>query len=331
MQHRTATSVQGSPTVKSTRKALVNPIVVAFAEHEDGLAALRWATELAELVGTRLEVLAIHESTYAQIGHHWADHVQRGYRARMAAIVDEIVPPDAELVVLSSTDPVATISQHLLERRAGMWVMGYHDAHRYGGFGSARSAHHLLQHAFASVAVIRAGYEPLSGGTVVVGVDGSGTNANALQHAVCLGERAHGAVHAVFAEDRFEYRSQVGCSADEVRREVELITTAPIELYLTSGHPVDALLTHADHQYASAIVIGAHRHGDGDGPILGHIPSQLIGHATTPIIVVPTGPLPDPVARQQRPAARADRMVLGADDSAPSEDSFGPLPSAALA
>jgi nucleotide-binding universal stress UspA family protein len=134
-------------------------------------------------------------------------------------------------------------------------------------------------------------YEPLVNGIVVVGVDGSGYNAAALEWAESFTEAIKGTLHAVFAydamDDTFTRDEGWHVHSDDVRREVGKVASVPVHLSMEPGHPADVLIQHALRERAAAVITGTRGHGGFEGLVLGRVPSQLIAHCTTPLIVVP--------------------------------------------
>jgi len=269
----------------------VNPIVVAFGEREHATTSLRWASEAAALTGCPLQIVSACESTSAEITPDRYDELVSERRAGIAAALDEIAYPDAEVTVDKSDNPVGTIIEYLGRHEATLIVLGAHDPDLPGSLGADSNAHRLLHHTKTPVAVIRTDHEPLAGGTIVVGVDGSSANDIALRWAAQLAETTDAEIHAVFAHTpTSEVFSRPGArrrSGDDVRTEVARITSVTATLFTEEGHPVEALIRHAQRERAAAIVVGARGRGGFEGLRLGSVPGHLLTHATCPLVVVP--------------------------------------------
>ncbi len=266
-------------------------ITVAFGAHDQATSSLRWAAEVAHATETPLEVVNVLEPTYAEINPPWFQELLDDRRAQIESVVSDYDGLTHEVVVLHGTDPYEQLRQFVSSTPGSLVVIGAHDTHAAGGFGAGRPAHALLHHVHEPVAMIHPGYEPLSGGVIVVGVDGSGPNAVALEWAEQFAAAIGSTLHAVFAynpmDDTFTHAEGWHRHSDEVRTIVDKVGSVPIKLYMAAGHPSEVLLEHAQRERAAAIVVGTRGRGGFDGLVLGRVPAQLIAHATCPLIVVP--------------------------------------------
>jgi nucleotide-binding universal stress UspA family protein len=266
-------------------------ITVAFGSHDQATATLRWAAELAHVSHTPLEVVSVFEPTYSEVSPDWYDELVAERREQIESVVADFADLGTEVVVLKGHEPIEELARHLDSSRDALGVIGASDSHRPGGFGFGRPAHTLLHHSSEPIAMVQAGYEPISGGVITVGVDGSGPNAMAVEWAEQLAAATGATLHAVFAydpmDDTFTRREGWHRHSDEVRRVVDKVSTAPVQLYMAAGHPAQVLIEHAQRERAAAIVTGTRGRGGFDGLVLGRVPGQLIAHSTCPLIVVP--------------------------------------------
>ncbi len=269
----------------------MNPIVVAFGEHGHATASLRWAAEASALTGCPLRIVSICESTSAEITPARYDELVNERRTDIAVVLDEIARPDTEVIVDKGDDPVKTIIEYLDQHEAAFVIFGARDPDLPVSLGAGGRARHLLHHTKTPVAVIRTTYQPLAGGTIVVGVDGSSANDVALRTAAQLAEATKANIHAVFAQSpTIDAPSVPGGrhrSADDVRAGVARITSVDVRLFVERGHPVEVLMDHARRECASVIVVGARGRGGFNGLRLGSVPGHLLTHATCPLVVVP--------------------------------------------
>jgi nucleotide-binding universal stress UspA family protein len=268
----------------------MNPIVVAFGEHDHASPALQWAAEYSHHTGNPLEVLSVFASSSAEVS---PDDFHRLLAERRQRVVDALfeVGADGSRVEIANGDTVDEIIRFVADREVDMVVIGTHHLHRRrsGGFGSP--AHHLLHDIGAPVLLVTPASPALEHGIVVVGVDGSSANHAALAAAVDVAATADATLHAVFAydplDDTFTHPEGWHRHSDDVRAMVDKITEVPVKLYMAAGHPTQVLLEHAATESAALIVVGTRGHGGFASLRLGRVPAQLIAHTTTPLLVVP--------------------------------------------
>lgn len=268
----------------------MNPIVVAFGEHDHASPALQWAAEYAHHSGRPLEVLSVFASSSAEVS---TDDFHRLIAERRQRVVDALSEVGAQgaFVEIANGDTVDEIVRFLDDRDVEVVVIGAHHLHRRRGGGFGSPANQLLHDIAAPVLLVTPEYRALEQGIVVVGVDGSPANHAALAAAVDVAASAHATVHAVFAydpiDDTFTRPEGWHRHSDDVRAMVEKITEVPVELYMTAGHPTQVLLDHAATESAALIVVGTRGHGGFASLRLGRVPAQLIAQTTTPLLVVP--------------------------------------------
>ena len=269
----------------------MNPIVVAYGEHEHATSALRWAAELATVTGAGLRVVSVFEPSYAEMAPDWYESLVGERKRNVASVLEEIDFSTAESVVVKSEHPFEAVAAELRAHEGSLAVIGSQDKHRPGGLGAGHPGLALIHETHNPVAVVRPFYEPLEGGVIVVGVDGSPANSAALRFAERMAVAAKASIHAVFAydpvDDTFVHPDGWHRHSDEVRREVAVLTAAPTKLYLAAGHPSQVLIEHAERERCSAIVVGTRGRGGFAGLRLGRVPAQLVEHATAPVIIVP--------------------------------------------
>ena len=267
----------------------MNKIIIAFSGDPHSTAALRWAAELAGLTKTPLEVVNVFNVAYAEHSTAWYDEMIEARRDEVEAILHDCLAGGADLVMLDGDEPIKVLADHLDEQPCWLGVIGATGSH--AGFGAGRPAHTLLHHTKAPIAVIHPEHQPIAGGVLTVGVDGSGPNAVALQWAEEFAAATASTLHAVFAynpmDDTFTHPEGWHRHSDDVRNLVDKVTSVPLELYMEAGHPAEVLINHARRERSSTIVTGTRGHGGFSGLVLGRVPSQLIAHATCPLIIVP--------------------------------------------
>jgi nucleotide-binding universal stress UspA family protein len=133
---------------------------------------------------------------------------------------------------------------------------------------------------------------------IVVGFDASGTACTALAKAVQVARLQDAKVvvvvgyeiPAAYGGDTGDYRLAVKRVAEEAgadaTRRIEG-KGVEYELQLVPKRPVDALLSVAEAEDASMIVVGTHGEHPIAGAILGSVPHKLLHVSTYPVLVVP--------------------------------------------
>ena len=139
------------------------------------------------------------------------------------------------------------------------------------------------------------------GGPIVVGVDGSGCAAAALEWASRLAVGLGVEVVAVHALGLLAHGGFGQEPAEAHRREIADELAGPWteparraggswRTELVDGNPVTALEIVARERQAAMIVVGSRGTGGFPGLQLGSTSLQLAQHATVPVVIVPAGP-----------------------------------------
>lgn len=270
----------------------MKPILVGYGTHEHATAALRWAAQASATLNRPLEVVSVFEPTFAEIAPEWFEEQLTQRREQIEAQARDAGAGEVDIHLLQG-EPVPTFTDFAHSDRNRLVVVGAHSHHGPGELGSGVPAHSLLHHLHSPLAVIHDSFEPLAGGLLLVGVDGSEANAAALRWAVEVAGTAGGQVLAVHAFDPNNLSSTLAPgehpNADRIRAETDAVTGTPVELLLEEAHPVAALIDVAQRRKVAAIVVGTRGHGGFAGLRTGHIPRELIDHSPTPVVIVPHG------------------------------------------
>ncbi len=144
----------------------------------------------------------------------------------------------------------------------------------------------------------------LSGGRILVGVDGSDASASALAWAADLASRIDASIEAVTT---WQWPTGLGPSiafpldydpAGDARDMLDSIATPVSERYpsviittlVVEGHPAEALVEGSRH--ASLLVVGSRGHGAFSGLLLGSVSQHCATHAVCPVLIYRDPPDP---------------------------------------
>ena len=264
----------------------MQPVIVAFDDHEHASEALRWGASFATLTGAPLSVINIFEPTYSEIDPDWIHELLERRRSHVEKVLDELDAVGTDIIVQVGNDPIAAITSLVVEHDAAIVVIGSRSVGGPGGLGASSPAHHLIQHTHVPVAVVHPAFPPLHAGRFIVGVDGSSANLAAIEFAAHSAQAVGGSLEAVHV---LEHMHDHDCAARlqrDIRRDLDnFAADVPVEEAV--GHPVDALIDAARRSGAAALVVGTRGHEGFDGLRVGRVPLQLVTHAPCPVIVVP--------------------------------------------
>ena len=260
----------------------MNPVALAFGAHEHSTPPLRWAGALAKALDAPLRVLSVVAPTSSEAPPEYFDELDDERRAQIAADLSEAGLEDAEVVLMNEAKPLAAVAAYAEEHDLAACVVG---SPQQAGLGEGNPAHYLLHHTLTPVAMVDDDNHSLDGGIYVVGVEATGNVSPALAMASKLAEATGGSVHAVHA-----YESLSEDEAErfrEIEADLSSRVSAPLQFLPLAGHPAGVVLDHAEQAGAAAILTGSRGSGGFRGLKLGRVPSQLLNHATCPVIVVP--------------------------------------------
>lgn len=141
-----------------------------------------------------------------------------------------------------------------------------------------------------------------TGGTIVVGIDGSPASSQALRWACFQAEITDGSVLAISVREEagllpgseFALRQRGTWRDDDavraaLHRDVSMVTTsAPVRELVVTGEPADELLAAAGE--ADLLVLGTHGHRALSTVPLGGVAAECIRRAVCPLVLVPAAP-----------------------------------------
>ena len=269
-------------------------IVVGYDGSPEADLALRWAARTASLTKSPLRALMVDDLYAAQ----WVGS-SRESESDLAAHADRILEEVGAKGQLERRS--RTIVPELLEaaRDASMLVVGSHGHGRVAEALIGSVSQHVARHASCPVVVVR---EPAQtqAARIVVGIDGSGGSAEALEFACRRAEltgEAVVAVHAwkigqVLVDGRGLLPETIGPMLDDhelllsesvagVRADHPDVTLVEEAVAVAPGQAlVDASET------ASLVVTGSRGRGAFAGMLLGSVSHEVLGRAHCPVAII---------------------------------------------
>ncbi|MDY0815650.1 universal stress protein [Kitasatospora purpeofusca] len=268
-----------------------DPVLVGVDGSEASLAAVDVAVREARLRGCGLRIVhafiwpLMHVSLGPAQGgpaegglRHQAENLLEDARARARAL-DPRLEIGTELV---TGEPLTVLARR--SRDACLVVVGSRGLGRFGALLIGSVAVHLAAHAACPVLIVRGRPEP--DGPVLVAVDGSETDTEALGFAFAEASARRAPLTALHVAhpgaSRPDHEERALAEAPAVRRDeypdVELRTE------LIEAHARPALIDAS--RAAQLLVVGARGRGGFAGMLLGSTSQAVIQHAHCPVVVV---------------------------------------------
>lgn len=259
-------------------------IVAAVGNHPHPTTALRWAAMLTRHSDDDLVAVTVFERPYSEMDPDQHDELVAQRERQIHDTVAETGARAATIEVLEG-EAHSRLAARINRPGVEYVVVGQHDS---GGFGGQDTAHHLIHHTDRPVVAVGDEAE-LTTGPVVVGVDGSSTNAQALAVAKRLSAQLDSELIAAFCPDPSDRSGEDEPYDHEgaVRSELGELLHPEDELLIEPGHPTEMLARIASEKGAAALVVGTRGKGGFHGLIAGRVATQLLRHSPVPVIVVP--------------------------------------------
>lgn len=264
-------------------------VLAAFGVHDGAEPTLRWATGFSARAGHELIVVHAIQTVASEVDPELWNEIDAHQRADITSSVGRLTD-DPFTVELLHGETHAALTTRAAADDIDYVVTGKHGMGGSGGFGGRGTAMHLLHHSSKPTIVVE-GSGRLGDGPVVVGVDGSGANAAALEVADAVAAGLGSTVVCVLCidshADSFVHPDGWQSPAEEAVREEMASTVGTRQLLIETGHPTSTLARVASEQHASVLAVGTRGSGGFAGLRLGRVPVQLLDHSPCPLLVVP--------------------------------------------
>lgn len=267
------------------------PVVVGVDGSEQSFQAASWATDEATRRGAPLHILLVNDDpTRADDSERVVREAAARARCRTPRldVTGAVVPGHAaeELIHRSSTAQLIVVGS----RGLGRFVRGL--------LGSVSVT--VATHSVCPVVVVRG--PGITGGPVVVGVDGSFGSQVALRFASMAAAQHAAELVAVtawpalateypvdttlFVDERQLQRQLEGFLTDELAQWRQKHPDARVRAMVRRGHPVKILTEIA--RDAALLVVGHRGRGDFAELLLGSVASGVLAHSPSPVAIVHT-------------------------------------------
>ncbi|WP_103382776.1 universal stress protein [Pseudonocardia dioxanivorans] len=285
-------------------KQLERAVVVGIDGSESSLAATRWAAAEAERRNARLRlVAAVGWTTFRPVGlpalgqEYQRQKIERAAAEHLdaAAAVARKAAPGAQVErdVRGGEPPVVLRDE---STRAALVVLGTRGRGGFTGLMLGSVAIAVAAHAECPVVVVRGA--PASAGPVVVGVDSSAANDQAVGFAFEEAARRDVplvAVHAwsqgvldPFLEPLVDWPAEQAAEEKALQEQLAVwvrkypgVTATPVVVVDGAARELVARSTNA-----GLLVVGSRGHGPVGGAVLGSVSQAVLQHATCPVAVV---------------------------------------------
>lgn len=262
------------------------------------LDALRWALELAHAVGGTVTAVYAFTPDYTGMTEAHYQVLRAEAEQRLASWCEGAVGPGSVESLLVEGDPDTLLT--VAGRMADLLVVGTRGAGGFAHLHLGSVAHHLAHHTRVPLAIVPTSAVGHPVKRIVVGVDGSGGSAAAVNFCATVAPLLGASVVAVYAfEPIIEWvpetdpRSWRRFAEAEVRRWVTPIEVSGVPVAVNVDrdiHPIAALCRAIDVEPGTLAVVGTRGLGGITGMRLGRVPIQLVHHTGAAVVMVPQHP-----------------------------------------
>lgn len=279
-------------------------VVATQGDDEHSRDAVALATHLARIVGARLVLAGVWSSPLGPADEVYA----RAVGDTLATALDELhreLPVGLEATVQVRADSSVPHGLHSIARETAAELLVLGPSHRGRVARFARgTVSAVLNDAPCAVAVAPAGYRDVdaTAADVVVAWDSSPEARTALESGIAIAQQTAGTVRLIFV---METPAQIASSAwvgapapqewfDQFHERAHQIVAegeaavagrAPVSTHVVEGRPGLEISRLAGD--AVLAVVGSRGYGTMRRIVLGSVSSELVGHGSVPVLVVP--------------------------------------------
>jgi nucleotide-binding universal stress UspA family protein len=271
------------------------PVVIAYNGSHHCNLALHWAVEWAALLKRPLVAVVADPTPLRHSGAAgWDEETMDRVRARAEEELRDVPDTTVEM----HKGPVMAVLL-AAAARATLIVVGSRGHGQVAGTLIGSVSQHLARHAACPVVVVRPAAQPAPS-RIVVGVDGSGGCADALEFACRRAELTgepvvavhgwrlgnvpvdkHGDVPATLVTRMADQERLLAKSIDGLAEKFPDVELRTESIPVVAGHALaDASIT------ASLVVVGSRGRGAFEGLLLGSVSQYVLQHAHCPVAIV---------------------------------------------
>lgn len=269
-------------------------VLVATDGSKQAQTAVAWSADFIDAIGATAVLATIIEPVESELG---MAEQRRQINALLERTWAEPLRRRGIPVELATAEGDARI--RLVELAAGgdidTVVMGTRGIGGFADLGLGSVAHYLARHIHCPLIAIPAAGGPVTGGVIVVGVDGSAANEQAIRWAVRTGGLLGARVLAVHVRSplsdvmthtaaNWTYPGEDAIQAALARAGAGI---GGIEFRSVAGNAVEELVRIGAEEHATLVVAGRRGWGGVRGLVLGRVPAQLLHHAYGPVALIP--------------------------------------------
>lgn len=274
-------------------------IIVGVDGSQGSRAALRWAARTAAVQGARLRAIAAWQYPAAAVTPAGPaqlpgpDEMDQQTCDDVRAVVRDELGAEADRVhIEAGRGPAAPVLLNVVAATdADMLVVGARGLGGFAGLLLGSVSQQCVEHSPCPVVVLR-GEHDLSGGPIVIGLDGSEGANRALAWTIELADATGSEIIAVHAVGTGANNATVDAARHALEQWCEPIQHRGVahQMHVRSGDARAVLEHEADAANASLLVVGTRGLGSVQGLLLGSVAGYVARYTNRPIAVIPRPP-----------------------------------------